>query len=226
MKKNNIIRFLIVIIVSSLIFPACDKSNPTGTNELGGETNLQLTKVGSVSSAYWKIGNKQVPTGSMTVTSNTDGIVVYKLNVNLKGSPDSASISKLLPDKYKDAQGNVFMDFKFKITSDGIQDFFRRDRPWTLVKYSDGVGTVYPFTTDNGENLKRTITEKTGLDDFPMGYMYIKTSKIESDLPATDKTAKRIIYRTNHKFGLVQVILILLDDTQVTLNVIPYFMIQ
>jgi hypothetical protein len=212
---------VVVLMSASCLKDLVDpKSDP---NELGGDTNLELTKVGNVSTANLTVDGKALPNGSMTVTSSKDGIVVYKLSFNLKGNKDSATYAKLLPSQYWDSQGNVVMDFKFKITSEGIQDLFRRERPWTLVKYSDGVGTEYPFTTDNGVKQVRKITEKTGKDDWYMGGMLIKTTKIEQDLPESDQTAKKISYRANHKFGLVYTEVLLKTGSVVNLRITPKF---
>lgn len=215
---------LVAALLTSL--NSCKKDDPEGPNDLGGETNIELTQVGNVSSAYMKFGNMDLPSGEMTVTSNDNGIVTYHMFVDLTGSPDSAMLAGVIPDEYKDADGNVSTEFTFKITSEGVQDIFKRDRPWTIVKYDDGVGTTYPFTTDNGTELVRTITEKTGQDDWPMGFMYIKTTKVEQMLPPTDKTAEKITFRANHKFGLVYIELQLKNGGgTASIDIIPWFML-
>jgi hypothetical protein len=132
----------------------------------------------------------------------------------------------LIPDDYKDSSGDVYKEFKFKITSEGIQSVYAKGRLWTIMKYSDAEGTIYPFTTDNGTKLERKITEKTGKDDWSFGMMYIKTSKVEQNLPETDKTASKIIFRANHKFGLVYFELVLKNGQRAKMSIIPFFMIQ
>lgn len=216
-------KILIYTIFLAVILSSCDLLNPQkeDPNTLGGETNLELTKPGKVSYTYLDIGGSSLPSGSMTVVSNTDGIVVYKLSFNMKGYKDSAAIATLLPASYKDEKGNVSMDFKFKVTSEGIQDYFRREKPWTIVKYDDGVGTVYPFTTKNGSKQERKITEKTGQDDWPMGFLLIKTTKVEQELPESDPSVKKITYRANHKFGLVYVEMLLKNGQTVKLRIVP-----
>lgn len=223
MKKILSITLIAALLTS---FSACKKDSPEGPNDLGGETDIELTQVGNVSSAYMKFGTMNLPSGEMTVTSNDNGIVTYHMFVDLTGSPDSAMLAGVIPDEYKDADGNVSTEFTFKITSEGVQDIFKRDRPWTIVKYDDGVGTTYPFTTDNGTELVRTITEKTGQDDWPMGFMYIKTTKVEQLLPPTDKTAEKIIFRANHKFGLVYIELQLKNGGgTASIDIVPWFML-
>lgn len=215
---------LVAALLTSL--NSCKKDDPEGPNDLGGETVIELTQVGNVSSAYMKFGIMDLPSGEMTVTSNNKGVVTYHMFVDLTGSPDSAMLAGVIPDEYKDANGNVSTEFTFKITSEGVQDIFKRDRPWTIVKYNDGVGTTYPFTTDNGTELVRTITEKTGQDDWPMGFMYIKTTKVEQLLPPDDKTAEKITFRANHKFGLVYIELQLKNGGgTASIDIIPWFML-
>ncbi|MGE0635025.1 MAG: hypothetical protein AB7G44_05285 [Bacteroidia bacterium] len=215
---------LVAALLTSL--NSCKKDDPEGPNDLGGETNIELTQVGNVSSAYMSFGNMSLPSGEMTVTSNDNGIVTYHMFVDLTGSPDSAMLAGVIPDEYKDADGNVSTEFTFKITSEGVQDIFKRDRPWTIVKYDDEVGTTYPFTTDNGTELVRTISEKTGQDDWPMGFMYIKTTKVEQLLPPTDKTAEKITFRANHKFGLVYIELQLKNGGgTASIDIVPWFML-
>jgi hypothetical protein len=214
---------ILFTLTAILLFTACDLLNPPADdpNVLGGDPNLEITKPGYVSYTYLTIDGNELPSGRMTVESNTDGVVVYKIKSSLVGYPDSAKIAVLLSDKYLDGKGNIVMDFKFKITTEGIQDYFRRDRPWTLVKFNDGVGTEYPFTTDNGTKQVRKITEKTGKDEWPMGLWLIKTTKIEQDLPESDKTAKKVIYRANHKYGLVYVEMLLKNGQTMKLDIMP-----
>lgn len=218
--------FSIMLIAAGLtLFCSCKKNNPEGPNDLGGETNIELTQVGNVSSAYMSFGTMDLPSGDMTVTANDNGIVTYHMFVDLTGATDSALLAGVIPDEYKDADGNVSTDFTFKITSEGVQDMFKRDRPWTIVKYDDGVGASYPFTTDNGSEQVRTITEKTGVDEWPLGFMYIKTIKVEQPLPPTDKTAEKITFRANHKFGLVYIELQLKNGGgTASIDIIPWFM--
>lgn len=206
----------------SLIVSSCDLINPPAEdpNVLNGDTNLEYTKQGYVSYAYINIDGASLPSGSMTVQSNEGGIVSYKLSFNLKGYKDSAAIATLLGPSNNDKNGNVFVNFKMKVTSEGIQDYYNREKPWTIVKYNDGVGTEYPYTTSDGEKLIRKITEKTGIDEWPYGMYLIKTTKIESDMPSDDKIAKKMVFRANHKFGLVYVEMLLKTDQTVKMKIL------
>lgn len=214
-------KILLSSILLLITLSGCDLLNPSkdDPNTLGGDTNLEITQVGYVSVASIKIDNTYLPSGDMIVQKNDNGVVTYKMILNLTGFKDSAMYASLVGPEYRDENGNIFIEFKMKITSEGIQDMFERDKPWTIVKYNDGVGTEYPFTNSLGEKLIRKITEKTGKDDWPFGLMYIKTTKIESDMPSTDKVAKKMIFRANHKFGLVYVEIQMHNGQVVKINI-------
>ncbi len=222
MKKIFSIALTAVLLTS---LNSCKKDDPEGPNDLGGETNIELTQVGNESSLYIEIGGINLPGGTMTVTANNGGIVTYHAFVDLTGSPDSALIASLVPAEYKTPDGNIQGDFNFKITSEGVQDYFQQNQPWTIVKYADEVGAEYPFTNLNGETTVRRVTEKTGEDDWPMGFLYIKTSKVEQVLPTSDEVASKITYRANHKFGLVYIEVELKNGSTAKLDIYPWFML-
>jgi hypothetical protein len=221
--KRTLVVTLAIAIAMHLI--SCEKEKTEGPNELGGETNITLTEVGKESSVYISIGTYNLPTGTMTVKSNIEGVVTYNVVLDLTGSPDSAFIAALIPAQYKDAQGRINTDMKFKITSEGMQDYFTSDKPWTVAKYADGVGTQYSINTVNGDTLVRTITEKTGVDEWPLGFYLIKTSKVEQPLPASDEVATKITYRVNHKFGLVYMQVDLKNGETMKCDVVPWFLL-
>jgi len=224
LNMKNIL-FIAIAIMMGMQFSACEKEKTEGPNDLGGETNITLTEVGRESSVYISIGTFNLPTGTMKVVSNNDGVVTYNITLDLTGSPDSAIISALIPAEYKDAQGRINTDMKFKITSEGMQDYFTSDQPWTVAKYADGVGTQYTIKTVNGDTLVRTITEKTGVDEWPLGFYLIKTSKVEQPLPASDEVATKITYRVNHKFGLVYMQVDLKNGEVMKCDVVPWFLL-
>jgi hypothetical protein len=105
-----------------------------------------------------------------------------------------------------------------------MQSYFIDGKPWT-VKYADPQGTNYNLTRDNGDVLTATVTEKTGQDDWPYGFMYIKTSKVEFNCPATDPVGKKVTYRVNHKFGLVYLKAESKDGRVIELDLFPWFLL-
>ncbi|MFN8321026.1 MAG: hypothetical protein U0T74_00085 [Chitinophagales bacterium] len=225
MKILNRISLAALTICFVLLTDSCKKNDtPNGPNDLGGETNIPLTQVGSVTSVYIKINGVNMPNGEMTVTNNSNGIVKYHMVIDLNGQADSALLAGLTPAEYQDGNGHLVTDLTLKITSEGIQDYSQGDKPWTIVKYEDNVGATYPFTTDKGKNLLRTVTEKTGVDEWPLGFYYIKTSKVEEIDPPSIKEADHIIYRANHKFGLVYAEIHLKDGNTASISLLPWFL--
>lgn len=224
MKNTSKLYHLPILLVffSFLFTMGCKKEN-NDPNFLGGETNIPLTQIGVKSDLIANIGGYYLPNAEMTVTNNDNGVVTYHAIISLTGHRDSALIAGLVPNEYKDAQGRINADFKFKITSEGIQDYFQSDKPWTVVKYNDPVGTNYDITNVHGDVMRRTVTEKTGMDDFYWGGILIKTSKVEQILNPSDAIATKIIYRANHRFGLVFMEVDLKSGDTIKLYIYPNF---
>jgi hypothetical protein len=195
--------------------------------KLGGETDLELTKVGRESSVYVETNGGEVPEMFMTVVSNDNGNVTYKVVVDFTGNPDSAAIVPLIPANLKDAQNRANFEVKLRITSEGIQDYINdASKPFTLVKYDSNVGDSYSFTTSDGVKITRTVTEKTGVDDFPFGMMYIKTTKVEQTTfnPVMGALVSKITYRANHKFGLVYMEASMKNGKTMKIYIYPWFL--
>lgn len=156
-----------------------------------------------------------MPGATIKVISNDNGMVTYGATVDLNAYPDSvvSALTTMVPELIsyynpKDLtwslspSGIITVQFKLKVTSEGMQNYFVDGKPWT-VKYADPQGTTYNVTRDNGEKLTATVTEKTGLDDWPYSFWSIKTSKVEYVAPTTDPVLSKVTFRVNHKFGLV-----------------------
>ena len=69
------------------------------------------------------------------------------------------------------------------------------------------------------------VPEKTGEDDWPLGFYYIKTSKVEELNPPYIKEAERIVYRANHRFGLVYLEIQLKDGNNAAIEIVPWFLL-
>ncbi len=210
-------------VSAGILIPSC-KSGDTvlGPNEIGGETNLPLTQVGNVTGMYVNVdGTSLNIKDTVYITRNDNGIVTYHVEAETAGLP----LAGLIPAELKDGNGNVNADFRFKITSDGIQDFYPggndMSKPFTIVKHAGNVGDKYEFTHSNGTHIVRTISEKTGNDEWPLGFYLIKTIKTEESPTYIDGVSK-IIYRTNHKFGIVYIEFQTASGSTVKLSFMPW----
>lgn len=201
MKRSILYVFLAGMALSNL---SCKKEDSSG--KLGGNTDLDLTKVGTETSIYVDAPGGNLPEMKMTVSDNNDGDVTYNVTVDFTGHPDSAVLVGLIPDRFLDAQNRFNFDIKMRITSEGYQDYVNDPNvPFTICRYEDPVGTTYTHKLSTGTTISRTITEKTGLDDWPYGWLLIKTTEVTqtSFSPEADAVFKTLKFRLNHRFGLV-----------------------
>ena len=210
-------------VAMTLLLATCS-DNATGPNDLGGDPNIEVAKVGGNFGVSLQIGEKYYDKikDSVVITGNNTGIVTVRVYVDISAYPE---LSALVPAEYKDAEGNVNTEVKLRATSAGIQTFYRDDpalaKPFTLAKYDDNVGAAYSFTRSDGSTVTRTVTEKTGKDEFPIGFLLIKTLLVEQS-NSTFPGVSKIFFRVNHKFGLVWVQFLLSDGaTKATLRIYP-----
>lgn len=199
--------FIFILLFFSVIFISCDSKDDESSdpNVINGETNIGINTVGNSFGASVKVGNSYYDVGdSIYIVSNNNGIVTLRVKADLTQIPALQVINDAVPSSYKDQNGKINVDVQFKSTSEGIQDYNWFTKPGkyhTIAKYNAKVGDSYPIKNSDGIDIVRTVTERTDQDDFPYGLFYIKTIKVEEDpkIPGI----KNIVYRVNHKFGLV-----------------------
>lgn len=198
---------LLLFVSFTVFFVACDKddNDSNDPNVINGDTNIGINTVGNTFGASVRVGNNYYDVDdSVYIISNNNGIINLKVKANLSQIPALSVINDAIPSSYKDQNGKVDVNLKFKSTTEGIQDFdfFNKSGKYhTIAKYDAAVGDSYPLKKDDGTDIVRTVTERTDQNDFPYGIFYIKTIKVEEDpkIPGI----KNITYRVNHKFGLV-----------------------
>ncbi len=225
---------LMFVVFVLFLFFSCSKDD-SSENSLGGETKIALTAVDSVSGIYVKYGNEQVNNSSIKVKSQEGGIVTYDAVFDISTLSPATKV-KLLdyaekakayynidPDFTITSDQKIKFNFKLKVTSEGYMDYFTEGKPWVMAKYADPVGTEYSITNKKGEKLTRTITEKTGKDDWPFVFFQIKTSKIVQMAASDDPLLDRVEYRVNHRFGLVYLEYFLKDGTNLKANVVAFY---
>lgn len=210
----------------------------TDNNSLGGSTDIPLTAVGSKSDVFVEYEGKVYSNASITIKSKGDGRVTYEGLIDMNQFPDSLKLKGMttlaqLVDYYKfdtsktnltiTPDNKLHFEFDLRITSEGYMDYGMEGKPWVIGKYGDGVGTKYEIENSKGQTLTREVTEKTGKDEWPLGFFYIKTSKIEQNTAPDDPAISKIIYRINHRFGLVYIEYQMKDGSTVKLDIWALF---
>lgn len=224
MKK---IIYIIPILFCIISFNSCDKinslfeDNNKDPNVIGGETNLPVTQVGNtITPSSIKIGNNYYDViESIEIIKNEGGVVTVSVKADLRNEPSLAALNDWLPANYKDANGKIDAEFKYKMTSEGIQDYYKDNKPFTIAKFDCNVGDQYNVNRTDGKTSTRTVFSKSTTDDFPYGFMYIKTIGVEQTAN-TPGVSKYILY-VNHKFGLVNAKIILEDGTSAEVTLYP-----
>jgi len=230
---------------------ACNQS-PTDANPdvIGGETKLELTQIGGEFPVY--IVTNPVITdlnrleNSTVITDNQDGIVTFYHHSTFDSvfidALDTALGMQSLPKAVKlpilaeyakrigakldttdKSRMTLTAEFKVKITSEGIQEFFGKNNnlttPHTLVKYNWSVGNVYEFTNTEGIKVKRTVVSKSSEDDYSLSHLKIKVIKI--DETKEDPLIEKITYIANQTYGLIGIIITSKNGKQIKLTVFP-----
>jgi len=257
MKKyfNNALLFTMVL----LMIPSC-KDDVLGPNDLGGNTNLELTQVGGDFDTYFSaepynpIFNNLKD--SVVITRNNNGIVTFHAQIKfdsnfVRGLDTALGISALpysaklaLVDTYTKRFGAILdttnkkdmklvVDIKTKITSEGIQEFITskgdESKPFTIVKYAANIGDKYEFTNSEGVKITREVKYKSTTDDYPIVFWLIKVTKVEETQGDTfaqkitqeDVFVQKMTYITNHKFGLVGVVVETKNGKIFKLGIVP-----
>jgi hypothetical protein len=203
-------KLLLFLVLASVPFVGCSlfEGDPEpGPNELSGTTSdVEYAKQGTPYYVYATLEGVDLGAELDTcyITKNDNGIVTVKLKIDV--SKVDPVLKAFIPKDRLDSTGNINTEIHFKATSEGIQDYYYSngnfDKPFTIIKHDWNVGEKWSFTTDDGKTINREVTEKTGKDEWPLGFFLIKTIKTEETTPAIEGVS-RVIFRTNHKFGLV-----------------------
>lgn len=196
-------------------FTFCSNDPEEDPNELGGDTNVAMGTVGNEFSASVKIGSNNIDLKEeLKISKSEDGIVSIDAKADLSNVPELSELNDLIPSSMKDENGKIKTTIKYKITSEGIQDYYNDSKkPFTIGKYDCNVGDVYKFTTSDGKKVTRKVVSKSSTDDFSYGFYNIKAISVEqnSNIPGVEK----IEYKLNHKFGLVYMAIVLEDGTKI-----------
>lgn len=250
--KRSYLLFLSVSVLM-IYFIACNQS-PTATdsnpNVIGGETNLELTKVGNYFSVFIitdpPIKELENFENNTDIIKNDNGIVTFYHKstfdstfiealdraLGLEAMPDYLKLPAIAEyakrigaklDTTDKKRMTLTAEFKVKITSEGMQEFFGKNNnlttPHTLVKYAWSVGNVYEFTNTEGIKVKRTVVSKSTTEDYKLSHLKIKVIKVEET--KEDPIIDKITYIVNEKYGLVGIIVNTKTGKEIKLTVFP-----
>lgn len=130
-----------------------------------------------------------------------------------------ATIDVSTPNRLK-----IRADVQVKVTDQGIQEFISSkndlSKPFTVIKYSMNVGDSWSFTDIKGVTTRRTVTYHSTTDDYPVGFWNLKVYKTES-ITDGDPVLQKIVFVTNHKFGLVGIHLFTKTGKEIPLTIFP-----
>lgn len=222
-------KFLLLIVIP-LIISACSEDDST----LGGSTDVEFAAVGSKTYVYTTIPGLGEISSEPVITENRKGNVVLEgrvtTNIEFLRGIDTLLGTASLPQTLKEAiiqkairhfdmkidstdLNNIKIDYKIKgkATSEGMQDYIHSEgdesKPFLLVKYDAKVGDKYTFQDKDGNKYVREVTYRSKTDDFQIAFWLLKVIKVEETVtegPLKDLLGK-VIYYTNHKYGLVGV---------------------
>jgi len=208
MKKATYFFLSAVIVLFSLITSGCKKSSTTETT--GGNP----TPMGDVGNTF--MGSITGMTNfSAIIKSNTNGVSTIGCAGTIT-DPAMKTVVGLLNSNslmnINSSTGVFTVDLKAKFTDAGIVDYFSSDGSGSVLSsFSEVVGAKYTCKNAEGQTYTREVTAKSTIDDYPYNSMYIKTTTIKE--LSTFRGIDRIEYRTNHKFGLVNITVYLQDGS-------------
>lgn len=209
----------ILSYISILFFiTACSSFDLSNSNTLGGSTDIPMNKVGVTFSPSLSLpGTLYAGTATAEITSVEGDVTTVAITATI---PSNFPILDGIKAKYKDSSGNLNCEATFKFTDKGIIDYNNpAHEPFVLVKYNASVGDKYTFENSDGTVLTREVVRKSTDDDFYWGGLIIKTVDVEqpSNIPGVEK----LVYFTNHKFGLVAVRAVMEDGTLAQVYLFP-----
>jgi len=150
--------FLFFMSISlSLVLYSCNLIDNEGPNELGGNTDIPIAQVGNTFWVSTKInGTSYDLKDTIEITKNDAGVAIIHVKATIPDDPKLKQYASYLPAFVFDENGNIDTEFKMKMTSEGIQDYFNKDqKPHTMVKYDCKVGDKYQLTKSNGKTITR-----------------------------------------------------------------------
>ncbi|MFA5973011.1 MAG: hypothetical protein WC780_11720 [Lentimicrobiaceae bacterium] len=208
---KNLMVFLFSITMLMFILSCEDLFNKDDPGTLNGDPS-PMGEVGvTVESSSAEIAG--ISNCTAAVVSIKDGVSSYSGSATVKNELLKNMVANI-PGITVNGDQVTATNIQFKLTSDGFEC---KTGPGAgiMVKYDSNVGDTYPIGTTG---KVRTVVAKTGVDDYPYGFMLIKVVQVE-EIPSYLKSSagvSKITYVANHKYGLVGVKVAFDDGTNST----------
>lgn len=243
---------ILLVLAFSLALGGCDLLSPKseGPNDLGGSTDLELTKVGNNFPLSLNVdGGNPLFYGvrdSVFITKNEGGIVTLDgtmtfdstvLNAfdTLAGTQDLPYAAKMtILNTYLarynaqlDTTDKMNMKLKFtlvvKVTSDGIQEFFssKNDLTKPFTIVKYGSSVGDKYEFTTSDGVKTTRTVNYKSTTDDFPVAFWLLKVIDVVEIKDDPMIQTITYHTNHKFGLVGIDLVLKNGKGARVTVFP-----
>mgnify|MGYP001627146471 CR=1 FL=1 len=227
--------------------PAGDDFN----TPVGGNTVLEDTEPGARYSAYPDLSglfpDGIEPRDSVSIKSRSNGVVTVDFNVifdtNFTLRLDTVLGTSSLPDQAKKAILDAYLaqygasldttdknrmvihaEPKFRVSSEGIQDFVNSNgdesKPFTIIKYNMNVGDTWTFKRADGSTVTRKVVYHSTTDDYEVIWWRLKVFKTEQT-QTNDPLLSKIVWVTNHKYGLVGIHIFDKEGKEIPIKVAP-----
>ncbi|MDX1642461.1 MAG: hypothetical protein R3220_12230 [Balneolaceae bacterium] len=197
MKYRSQIKILIGVILI-VMFSSCGilggDDDDSGTSTLGGDPS----PMGAVGHEFGVVTPQGVDNENAVVISNSDGISTIEYTATIS-NPVLMDMVKAMPDVT--VNGNqASVARRYRITTKGFQSVYDEGN-LTIMNYDAKPGDTYSMKR-NGTTLKRQVTKVSKEDEYPWGFMMIKTIHVEEtgrNIPGVSK----VEFVGNHRWGMV-----------------------
>ncbi len=181
---------------------------------IGGQTDLPENKVGNTAVGYIKIDGDPIGIkANAEVVNNENGVVDLRITTKLP-----AEYSNLFVQPYVNPDGSVDCTLNIINSTEGFAVLNSKGEQSVFARYDAKVGDKWEYKTEDGKKLVRKVISKSKTDDFEYAFFYIKVTTVEQNMPYPG--FKKVIYKYNHKFGMVYFEIHLEDGSVVSTTVI------
>jgi hypothetical protein len=208
-------KLLLSLFVTLALCASCDilQLGPPKVT-IGGQTDLPANKVGTTSSGYIKIDGDPIGIkANSEVVNNENGVVDLRITTKLP-----IEYQHLFIQPYVNPDGTVDCTLNVINSTEGVAVLNSKGEQSVFAQYGAKVGDKWEYKTEDGKKLVRKVISKSETDDFEYGFFNIKVTTVEQNMPYPGY--KKLIYKYNHKFGMVYFEIHLEDGSVVSTTVI------